>query len=118
MKQAEAALGMYDALPMPLSTHIRETWETGRFFLNYAARKSWAFDAMYWKYLDEKFFGPREDGTVKEDLWKTRIDLLTKAEREAMELFVERKMAEKEDRRIVDWDSVEVREYLAKLLFD
>lgn len=118
VKEAEASLGEYGALPLPLSTYMRESWETGRFFLSYAARKSWAFDAMYWKYLDKKFFQPREHGTAKEDLWKTRIDLLTEAEREAMEPFVECKMAEKEDRRIVDWDPVEAREYLDKLLFD
>ena len=38
-----------------LSKHMRESWETGRFWLNYAARKSWAFDSIYWKYLDEIF---------------------------------------------------------------
>ncbi|OAQ97246.1 hypothetical protein LLEC1_07062 [Akanthomyces lecanii] len=118
VQEAEAALGEYDALPLPLSTYMRESWETGRFFLSYATRKSWAFDVVYWRCLDEKFFGPRQHGTVKEDLWKTRIDLLTEAEREAMEPFVERKMAEKQDRRIVDRDPVEAREYLDKLLFD
>ncbi|KAF6796983.1 phosphotransferase [Colletotrichum sojae] len=32
---------------VPLSAHMRESWETGRFWLNYAARKSWAFDAVF-----------------------------------------------------------------------
>ncbi|KAK1598359.1 uncharacterized protein LY79DRAFT_666111 [Colletotrichum navitas] len=31
-----------------LSAHMRESWESGRFWLNYAARKSWAFDAVFW----------------------------------------------------------------------
>ncbi|KAJ6436356.1 phosphotransferase family protein [Purpureocillium lavendulum] len=30
-----------------LSAYMRESWRTGRFWLNYAARKSWAFDAIY-----------------------------------------------------------------------
>ncbi|KAL2071659.1 hypothetical protein VTL71DRAFT_12894 [Oculimacula yallundae] len=44
---------------VPLSAHMRESWRTGRFWLNYAARKSWAFDAVYWTFLDELFFGKR-----------------------------------------------------------
>ncbi|KAK1991217.1 phosphotransferase [Colletotrichum falcatum] len=42
---------------MTLSEHMRESWETGRFWLNYAARKSWAFDAVFWNFLDERFLG-------------------------------------------------------------
>ncbi|KAM0541935.1 hypothetical protein ACHAO7_010236 [Fusarium culmorum] len=34
--------------PFKLSDYIRESWSSGRFWLNYAARKSWAFDAIYW----------------------------------------------------------------------
>jgi len=46
---------------------------TGRFWLNHAARRSWVFDTIYWKYLDERFFGERgEDGPTAE-LWKTRV---------------------------------------------
>ncbi|KAH9204559.1 hypothetical protein DL95DRAFT_273555, partial [Leptodontidium sp. 2 PMI_412] len=41
---------------LPLSVHMQESWKTGRFWLNYAARKSWAFDAVFWTYLDERFF--------------------------------------------------------------
>jgi hypothetical protein len=44
-----------------LSAYMRESWQVGRFWLTYAARKSWAFDTVFWKYLDERFFGRRED---------------------------------------------------------
>ncbi len=81
-----------------------ESWETGRFWLSYGARKSWAFDAMYWKCLDERFFGERGHGVAKQHLWKTRIHLLTDDERAAMEPFVEAKMKAREERVIVDWD--------------
>lgn len=65
---------------LPLSAYMRESWETGRFWLDYAARKSWAFDTIYWKYLDERFFGERERDILKEDLWRTRVHLLSEEE--------------------------------------
>lgn len=83
-----------NALPVPLSRYMRESWQTGMFFLSYAARKSWAFDAMYWNFLDERFSGERGTDVVEVDLWKTRIGLLSEEERMAMETFLERKMAE------------------------
>ncbi len=59
MEEAEQALAPSAFL---LSVHMRESWATGRFWLNYAARKGCAFDGIYWKYLDERFFGKRERG--------------------------------------------------------
>jgi hypothetical protein len=118
MSKAEAGMTEPNPLPAPLSTYMRESWETGRFFLSYAARKSWAFDAMYWKFLDERFFGARESGIFKNDLWKTRIHLLSEEERAAIEPFVERKMAESKTRCIIDWDPTEARQRFSELLFD
>ncbi|KAH6635517.1 phosphotransferase [Chaetomium sp. MPI-SDFR-AT-0129] len=120
MKRAEGSIpgvDQRDALPAPLSTYMRESWETGRFWLSYGARKSWAFDMAYWMFLDERFFGERGD-VLKEDLWKTRVHLLTDEERAAMEPFVESKMRESEDRVIVDWDPVGARKRLSEVLFD
>ena len=107
-----------DALPAPLSTYMRESWETGRFWLSYGARKSWAFDMAYWKFLDERFFGEREAGVLKRDLWKTRVHLLTDRERAALEPFVERKMKESQDRVIVDWDPEEAKSRLSEIMFE
>jgi len=103
-----------------LSTYMRESWETGRFWLNYAARKSWAFDAIFWKYLDEPLFGSREGGTPvpREGLWKTRLHLLSEGERNAMEPFVERKMRESKERVLVDWNDEQVKERMAEVLFE
>ncbi|RDL36432.1 uncharacterized protein BP5553_05784 [Venustampulla echinocandica] len=82
MEKVEEKVGVGAASPR-LSTYMRESWETGRFWLNYAARKSWAFDSIYWKYLDERFFGNR--GSVQNhELWKARLGLLTDNERAAM----------------------------------
>ncbi|SPJ73252.1 uncharacterized protein FTOL_02982 [Fusarium torulosum] len=107
-----------NALPVPLSRYMRERWQTGMFFLSYAARKSWAFDAMYWNFLDERFFGERGADVVEVDLWKTRIGLLSEEERMAMEPFLEMKMAEVKDRRIAEWDEEEAKARFSDLLFD
>jgi hypothetical protein len=123
MKRAEdsipdSGVGQPGALPAALSTYMRESWETGRFWLSYGARKSWAFDMAYWKFLDERFFGERKPGVLKQDLWKTRLHLLTDRERAMLEPFVERKMNESKDRAIVDWDPVEARQRLSEVLLD
>lgn len=99
-----------------LSPYMQESWETGRFWLNYAARKSWAFDTIFWKYLDERFFGSREGDLAKQDLWKTRVHLLSEKERNAMGPFVERKMEDSKERILVDWDDEQVKKRLAEVL--
>lgn len=110
------------------SAYMRESWATGRFWLNYAARDSWAFDAIYWKYLDEKFFGEREGeapteklwigDAPREELWKTRVHLLSEEERAAMEPFVQAKMEERKERILVEWDAEEAKQRLSSYLFD
>jgi hypothetical protein len=117
MRRAEEGMEEPSPFPVPLSTYMRESWETGRFWLNYGARKSWAFDAMYWKHLDQRFFGNRGDNTLKGDLWKTRVHLLTEEERAAMEPFVVRKMKESKERIIVDWDPAEATQRFSEVLF-
>jgi hypothetical protein len=42
-----------------LSRKMRQNWANGDFWIHYAARKSWAIDAIYWSKIDERFFGPR-----------------------------------------------------------
>jgi len=101
-----------------LSKHMRESWETGRFWLNYAAKKSWVFDSIYWKYLDERFFGSREENVDYSERWKARIGMLSQREKSAMEDFVERKMEESKERILVDWQPAEAKSYLAQALFE
>jgi hypothetical protein len=117
MEKFEERVGV-NAEPSRLSIHMRESWETGRFWLNYAARKSWAFDSIYWKYLDERFFGNRGSDVQNHQLWKTRLSLLTDKERTAMEPFVERKMMESKDRILIDWDPKDAKSCLAEVLFE
>ncbi|KAG5664368.1 hypothetical protein KAF25_008102 [Fusarium avenaceum] len=84
-----------------LSAYMRESWTTGRFWLDYAARKSWAFDTIYWKYLDEKFYGEREEYVPSKELWKVRVHLLSQEEQAAMEPLVQAKMAESKERVLI-----------------
>ncbi|KAI0127404.1 phosphotransferase [Xylariales sp. AK1849] len=101
-----------------LSAYMRESWETGRFWLNYAARRSWAFDTIYWKYLDERFFGERVKDVPIEELWKTRVHLLSEVKRAAMKPLVQTKMEETKERVLVEWDATETTQRLSSFLFD
>ncbi|GKU15204.1 unnamed protein product [Fusarium langsethiae] len=116
MEDVECAAA--DFMPFKLSTYMRESWVSGRFWLNYASRKSWAFDTIFWKYLDERFFGPRERDVPQDKLWTTRVDLLEKAGIETMDLFVQRKMDEMKERVLVDWDPIEAKKLLHEALAD
>ncbi|KAL4969188.1 uncharacterized protein BDV14DRAFT_210959 [Aspergillus stella-maris] len=81
-----------------LSGHMLKSWQTGDFWLNYAARKSWAFDMIYWANIDERFFG---EGSLDD-----RIRLLSEEEREAMDGFVEMKLKAREEGELADWTDV------------
>jgi hypothetical protein len=43
MEAAEAEVGSKENI----ARYMRESWKTGRFWMNYAARRSWAFDSMF-----------------------------------------------------------------------
>jgi hypothetical protein len=70
-----------------------ESWQKGDFWVCYAARRSWAFDMLYWAKIDRRFFG---DGDLEE-----RLKLLTAEERDALDTFVQRKLVEKEERTLI-----------------
>ncbi|KAJ0107756.1 hypothetical protein J7T55_000018 [Diaporthe amygdali] len=102
---------------MALSRYMRESWETGRFWLSYAIRKTWAFDQIYWKYLDERFFGKRPDGLPRAQLWTTRLHLLNDRERDQMESFVQKRMEETKVRKLIDhWDPKDVQRRFDEIL--
>ncbi|ATY62219.1 kinase-like domain [Cordyceps militaris] len=102
-----------------LSMYMQESWTTGRFWLNYAARKSWAFDSIFWRYLDECFFGKRpHEPDGQKPLWRRRIGLLNRTERINMEAFVERKMKESQVKGLRTWSEQEALERKAEVLFN
>lgn len=80
-----------------LSTHMRHSWETGDFWLAYAARKTWAFDGIFWAWLDKRFFENNADDFVE------RLGQLPSDQVAAMEGFVDRKMREKKECKLMDW---------------
>ncbi|RDW68899.1 uncharacterized protein DSM5745_08659 [Aspergillus mulundensis] len=82
-----------------LSHHMLKSWESGDFWVNYAARKSWAFDLVYWAKIDRRFFG---EGDIED-----RLKLLTEEERAAMDGFVEMKLKQKEEGGLGDWDGIQ-----------
>ncbi|OQE44457.1 hypothetical protein PENCOP_c002G05310 [Penicillium coprophilum] len=85
-----------------LSGHMRESWESGDFWVSYAARNNFAFDAIYWQKIDRQFFGPTTYPDPA-DAWKERLELLNAKEKCDMEELVARQLKYKES-RVLAWD--------------
>lgn len=68
-----------------LSIAMKNSLETGLFWICLASRHSSMFDEIYWSFIDPKYFGPF---TTIED----RLGLLSPAEREDIDSVVEQKM--------------------------
>ncbi|OJJ74890.1 hypothetical protein ASPBRDRAFT_73146 [Aspergillus brasiliensis CBS 101740] len=83
-----------------LSYHMRQSWESGEFWVVYAVMHSFAFDSIYWQKIDPRFFGPT---TNPEEAWKVRLDLLDNQEKNEMEQLVAQKLQEMETRHLA-WD--------------
>ncbi|CAJ2513961.1 Uu.00g020800.m01.CDS01 [Anthostomella pinea] len=98
-------------LQPPLSLQMRESWEKQTFMISYAARNSWVFDFIFWRYLDGRYFGPNEDGD-----YRARLDLLTQQELEAMEALVKMKMEQREERTLVTLDDDDAAAQLTKFM--
>lgn len=86
-----------------LSGKMRESWASGDSWTVYAARKNFAFDSVYWKKLDPRFFGSSEEAITPEDVWVKRLDLLDEDTRRAMDSFVDKKMVESQTRELT-WE--------------
>ncbi|CAG8359274.1 unnamed protein product [Penicillium salamii] len=84
-----------------LSKPIRDSWKSGDFWIAYAARNNFAFDAIYWEKIDRRFFGT-VDCSI-DDLWEHRLDLLNDKEKAEMESLVAQKPRDMET-RILAWD--------------
>ncbi|KAL3478308.1 hypothetical protein BJX99DRAFT_245621 [Aspergillus californicus] len=83
-----------------LSRPMRESWETGDFWISYAARNNFAFDMIYWAKIDPRFFWPAEN---REDAWMGRLGLLSEEEKDEMEKLVTKKADQARDRALM-WD--------------
>lgn len=96
---------------VPLSQRMRESWENKSWMLSYAARKSWAFDWFWWKYLDQRYHGPND----AED-HQIRLGLLTEPQGNLMDTFVARKMREHEERKVVKLSDEDAESLLREVL--
>lgn len=94
-----------------LAQRMRESWEANSWMANFASRRSWSFDALFWRYLDPAYFGPNGDGD-----YKARLGLLSSEEARAMEPFVRTKMEEAKERVSVVWEQEKAMAHLAKVL--
>lgn len=68
-----------------LTEHMKESVHSGQFWVCYAARSSYEFDDIYWKFIDPKYYG---EFTSIQD----RITLLSPQEQDDLESFVPLKM--------------------------
>ncbi|KGO69243.1 Aminoglycoside phosphotransferase [Penicillium italicum] len=86
-----------------LSSRMWESWQSGDFWIMYAARNNFAFDAIYWKKIDQRFFGttPYEDDVC--DIWQKRLHLLEPGEKRLIEEYVNLKLKDRNTRCLV-WD--------------
>ncbi|KAJ6024982.1 hypothetical protein N7540_005779 [Penicillium herquei] len=76
-----------------LSNHMNHSWESGDFWVMYAALNSFAFDLIYWQKIDHRFYEPTKR---LEDAWKERLHFLAEGEKDEMELLM--------DTRLLSWD--------------
>ena len=98
-----------------LSSRMQHSWESGDFWIMYAARNNFAFDAIYWNKIDQRFFGSNKTDDKICDVWKKRLDLLEPEEKEIMDQYVALKLQENETRPL-SWDPDQYTlEYMAKM---
>lgn len=87
-----------------LSSQMRDSWQSGNFWIMYAARHNFAFDAIYWKKIDERFFGKTANADDNNhDVWRQRLHLLEPGEKKLMEEYVALRLKERNIRRLA-WD--------------
>lgn len=96
-----------------LADHMQDSWESGDFWIVYALLHSFVFDAIYWRKIDSRFFGPTVSSP--EDAWKERLSLLDEKEVDDMKKLVSRKMEEMKDRPLA-WDPDEYTEEFRQVL--
>ncbi|KAJ5591701.1 phosphotransferase enzyme family protein [Penicillium hispanicum] len=82
-----------------LSVAMAKSLDTGLFWISLALRHSAMFDEIYWKFIDQKFFGPF---TTIED----RLGLLGVEERANIDAFIEKKLDQASERTLVTHYSI------------
>ncbi|KAH7240285.1 kinase-like domain-containing protein [Fusarium redolens] len=104
-------LDVSDNEPLSLSQKTQRSWASKEWMIRYLARNIWAFDFIYWRYLDPVFFGNNEDGD-----YRARLANLSQKQQDAMEPFVKFKMSQEKERKLVQWSEEDARAELCKIL--
>ncbi|KAE9369763.1 phosphotransferase family protein [Stipitochalara longipes BDJ] len=89
-----------------LSARMKESWENGDFWVSYAMRNSWAFDAIFWEKINTNPRFYHKSG------YEEGLKLLSVEERDGMEDFVRRKLEEAKARILDDWDKEEAESHM------
>ncbi|KAJ6024778.1 hypothetical protein N7540_005575 [Penicillium herquei] len=116
LKEHEEEMGGDKPKTHRLSTAMQRSWDSGDFWIMYAARDGFAFDGIYWQKIDRRFFGRGRQSNDSGfcDMWKERLDLLQPEEYDLMEKYVDQKLAEMRSGRVLAWDPDEnTLEYMA-----
>ncbi|KAL2167873.1 hypothetical protein VTG60DRAFT_660 [Thermothelomyces hinnuleus] len=109
------SLDAKEGFPMTLrlSERMRQSWDSGTFWANYAARRCYGFDPVFWEFLDERFFRKNAEGG-----FEGRMHLLPDKVRRRMQSFVDKKVEDSKEKKIDEWEPQQTREYLAEILAD
>ncbi|KAF5964969.1 phosphotransferase family protein [Fusarium bulbicola] len=94
-----------------LSQQMQESWESREWMIRYVARNSWAFDFVFWRYLDPMFFGDNDDGD-----YRARLCNLSQKQQDALEPFVKFKIAQEKERKLVQWGEEDAKRELCNIL--
>lgn len=76
-----------------LSGHMEQSMHSGDFWVCFAARSSFAFDDIYWRFIDPRYYG--EFTSIEE-----RLKLLSAEERNELKEFTSLKMQQAEIRKL------------------
>lgn len=83
-----------------LSIAMENSLETGHFWICLASRHSSMFDEIYWNFIDPRFFG---HFTTIED----RLRLLSAEERVNIDIFIEKKMCQASEGKLISYYSID-----------
>ncbi|AEO59382.1 hypothetical protein MYCTH_2307624 [Thermothelomyces thermophilus ATCC 42464] len=103
----------FPTMTLRLSERMRQSWDSGTFWANYAARRCYGFDPVFWDFLDERFFRENAEGG-----FEGRMHLLPDKVRRRMQSFVDKKVEDSKEEKIDEWEPQQAREYLAEILAD
>jgi hypothetical protein len=78
-----------------LSSRMEQEWATGRFWVLYAATRSFAFDVVFRQILDSVYFGSRSSW---DECWERRMQLLSPNDRAELEFLVGQKLSAAESK--------------------